>query len=248
MSQSAEDNPDGALAKYLWLWQSMGRRPGRRLIPRPIRFFFAASVDLFSLGAWYVRKGILRVARSARSKEAMMIVRTKQVAGLTIVAGVVIGALLMFRPLVLWSPAVVHTPVVRAWIAPPVAPSAPAEEPASGQASGFDLQQNYPNPFNPETTIPFILHEGLFAEGRPTLVSIHIFNRLLQLVASPVALRHSSGEGAELIQLEYAQPGAYEAFWDGTDLSGRQVASGVYFTQMNVNGLPRKMARLFKRY
>ena len=105
MSQSAEDNPDGALAKYLWLWQSMGRRPGRRLIPRPIRFFFAASVDLFSLGAWYVRKGILRVARSARSKEAMMIVRTKQVAGLTIVAGVVIGALLTFRPLVLWSPA-----------------------------------------------------------------------------------------------------------------------------------------------
>ena len=83
--------------------------------------------------------------------------------------------------------------------------------------------------------------------GVLTLVSIHIFNRLQQLVASPVALRHSSGEGAELIQLEYAQPGAYEAFWDGTDLSGRQVASGVYLTQMNVNGL-RKMARLYKSY
>ena len=105
MSKSAEDNPDGALAKYLWLWQSIGRRPGRRLIPRPIRFFFAASLDLFSLVGWYVRNGILRVIRSARSKEAMMIARTKQVAGLTIVAGGVIGALLTFSPLVLWSPA-----------------------------------------------------------------------------------------------------------------------------------------------
>ena len=49
MAKLAEENPDGALAKYLWLWQSMGRRPGRRLIPRPIRFFFVASLDLFSL-------------------------------------------------------------------------------------------------------------------------------------------------------------------------------------------------------
>ncbi len=172
----------------------------------------------------------------------MRLCRTDFVPLLAVVAGGVIGGSISFTFLALSPSGDVPTPD------PVVAPSAPAEEPTSGQASGFDLQQNYPNPFNPETTIPFILHEGLFAEGRPTLVSIHIFNGLQQLVASPVALRHSSGEGAELIQLEYAQPGAYEAFWDGTDLSGRQVASGVYFMQMNVNGLPRKMARLFKRY
>ena len=175
----------------------------------------------------------------------MRLSRTDLVAPvLAIIAGASIGGLLTLSPLVLRTPSDdVPAPD------PVVVYSASTKEPASlGQASGFDLQQNYPNPFNPETTIPFILHEGLFAEGRPTLVSIHIFNRLLQLVASPVAVRHSSGEGAELIQLEYAQPGAYEAFWDGTDLSGRQVASGVYFTQMNVNGLPRKMARLFKSY
>ena len=65
---------------------------------------------------------------------------------------------------------------------------------SSGQASGFELQQNYPNPFNPETTIPFVLHEGLFVDGRPAVVSVRIFNLLEQLVASPVALGHSSGE------------------------------------------------------
>ena len=98
-------------------------------------------------------------------------------------------------------------------ITPVVAPSAPAEEPTSSvQASGFDLQQNYPNPFNPATTIPFILHEGLFAEGRSAQVSMRIFNVLMEAVASPVALGHSSGEEVELIELEYTQPGTYEAF------------------------------------
>ena len=106
MSKSVEDNPDGALAKYLWLWQSIGKRPGRSLIPRPIRFFFAASLDFFSLVGWYVRTGILRVGRSVGSKEAIMtFARTNRIAALTIVAGGAIGGLLTFSPLVLWSPA-----------------------------------------------------------------------------------------------------------------------------------------------
>jgi hypothetical protein len=114
---------------------------------------------------------------------------------------------------------------------------------SSRQASGFELQQNYPNPFNPETTIPFVLSEGLFVDGRPAVVSVRIFNLLQQLVASPVALGHSSGEGVELIQLEYTQPGTYEAFWDGTDQAGRQVASGIYFIQLTVNGI-RKLSKM----
>jgi hypothetical protein len=106
-----------------------------------------------------------------------------------------------------------------------------------GQANGFQLDQNYPNPFNPETTIPFTLLEGLFVEGRPVVVSIRIFNILTQLVAHPVALRHPSGQGVEVDQLEYSQPGRYEAYWDGTDQMGRQVASGIYLMQLTVNGL-----------
>jgi len=113
----------------------------------------------------------------------------------------------------------------------------------NGQANGFQLEQNYPNPFNPETTIPFTLSEDLFVDGRPAVVSVRIFNILTQLVAYPVALGHTSGEGVEVDQLEYAQPGRYEAFWDGTDRMGRQVASGIYLMQLTVNGqsLTRKM-------
>ena len=113
----------------------------------------------------------------------------------------------------------------------------------SRQGNGFQLGQNYPNPFNPETTIPFVLGDELFVDGRPAVVSVRIFNVLAQLVAHPVALAHPSGEGVEVDGLEYIQPGRYEAFWDGTDQFGRQVASGIYLMQLKVNGvsLTRKM-------
>jgi hypothetical protein len=107
--------------------------------------------------------------------------------------------------------------------------------PGGQQASGFELQQNYPNPFNPETTIPFTLYEDLFADGRPVVVSIQIFNLLQQPVAVPVALNHPAGE-IRVRRLEYTSPGDHEAFWDGRDRSGSQVASGMYFVRLTVNG------------
>ena len=153
---------------------------------------------------------------------------------LAIIAGASIGGLVTLSPLALFSRADQVPPPD-----PVVVPSAPTEEPtSSGQASSFYLHQSYPNPYEHETRIPFVLREGLFAEGRPAIVTIRIFNELEQLVASPIALGHSSGVGAEVIQLEFTQPGAYEAFWDGTDQSGQQVASGVYLIELIVNGLP----------
>ena len=113
----------------------------------------------------------------------------------------------------------------------------------SRQANGFQLEQNYPNPFNPETRIPFVLGEELFADGRPVVVSLRIFNLLQQVVSSPVALGHPAGEGVPVLQLEFTQPGRYESFWDGLDTCGRQVASVIYFMQLTVNGVSttRKM-------
>lgn len=107
---------------------------------------------------------------------------------------------------------------------------------SAGQANGFQLEQNYPNPFNPETRIPFVLGEDLFADGGSVVVSLRIFNLLQQFVAAPVALGHPSGEGVPVLQLEYTQPGRYEAYWDGNDNSGRQVASGIYIMRLTVNG------------
>lgn len=107
------------------------------------------------------------------------------------------------------------------------------------ERGGLELEQNYPNPFNPETTIPFTLGESLFADGRPVVVTVQIFNLLAQVVGNPVAIGHPSGDGVAVVQLTYTQPGSYEAFWDGTDIQGRQVASGMYFVKLTVNGESR---------
>ncbi len=73
--------------------------------------------------------------------------------------------------------------------------------------------QNYPNPFNPETWIPFQLSESANVE-------IRIYNSAGQLIRS--------------LDLGYRNPGyhvskADAARWDGTDVNGEKVSSGVYF-------------------
>lgn len=108
--------------------------------------------------------------------------------------------------------------------------------PVDDRDVGFELEQNYPNPFNPETRIPFSLSESLFSSGEPVNVSIRIFNILQQFVAAPLALGFPGGEGLPMLQLEYTSAGRYEAYWDGRDRNGNQVASGVYFVQMLVSG------------
>ncbi len=117
--------------------------------------------------------------------------------------------------------------------------------PGDEKGGKFRLEQNYPNPFNPETRIPFELSEELFSEGETVTVSVRIFNILQQFVAAPLALGHPGGAGLPVLQLEYTSPGSYEAYWDGRDRTGNQVASGVYFVQMQVSGQRAAWIKMF---
>jgi len=73
----------------------------------------------------------------------------------------------------------------------------------------FTLMQNYPNPFNPETKIQYRVH-------KPGHVTLTIYNILGQQVKV-------------LVDKEVVAGYQDVAIWDGKDISGRQVASGVYF-------------------
>ena len=84
------------------------------------------------------------------------------------------------------------------------------------------LDQNHPNPFNPQTGISF----GLPAAGK---VRLRIYNAQGWLVRTLVD--------------EALSAGAYQRVWNGTDTSGRRVASGVYLYRLETPGhtLTRKM-------
>jgi hypothetical protein len=73
------------------------------------------------------------------------------------------------------------------------------------------MSQNHPNPFNPTTTIPF----GLAAPGAVALRIYDVGGRLVRVLVD-------ANLGA----------GRYELTWNGTDLNGNKVASGVYFYRL----------------
>ncbi|HVP07402.1 MAG TPA: FlgD immunoglobulin-like domain containing protein, partial [Candidatus Acidoferrum sp.] len=69
----------------------------------------------------------------------------------------------------------------------------------------FTVEQNYPNPFNPRTEIRFTLPSN-------SHVRLTVFN--------------IEGQAVKLLVDQSLSAGTYTADWDGTDQSGRQVASG----------------------
>ena len=71
----------------------------------------------------------------------------------------------------------------------------------------FDLSDAYPNPFNPETTIRFQL---------PTAEQFKI------------TVYNENGQAVRTLADQQLGPGTFDITWDGTDDSGRQVASGMY--------------------
>ena len=105
--------------------------------------------------------------------------------------------------------------------------AAPATQTVVEQTS---LLANYPNPFNPETWIPYQL-------ANPSDVQITIYN--------------THGTMVRQLDLGYQREGYYTsrtraAYWDGRNDVGERVASGIYFYQLQVDGLSllRKMVIL----
>lgn len=110
--------------------------------------------------------------------------------------------------------------------------------------SGITLESNYPNPVSPETWIPFVLPPSLFEGGAPVKVTMRIYNILLQVRAIPVAIDHPNGRGQRVINLEYTEPGRKVVYWDGKDLAGTLVSSGVYYVQLVVPGHATRTSKL----
>ena len=120
-------------------------------------------------------------------------------------------------------------------VGPPLAAQA-----ASEPAPSIVLKENYPNPFFPSTTIPFVIEREVCRGGHQPLVTLRIYNVIVEVVAVPVL----SGRPELRLQNLALPCGEYEAFWDGRYSDGeRQVTPGIYYTELTVDGkrLTRKM-------
>jgi hypothetical protein len=83
--------------------------------------------------------------------------------------------------------------------------------PDNPEPGRFTLSQNIPNPFNPVTTI-------VFNVPRRTNVNISVYDVTGRLV--------------RVLLDKEVESGRMEIMWDGTDLRGRNVGSGVYLYRM----------------
>lgn len=79
------------------------------------------------------------------------------------------------------------------------------------RANRFALEQNAPNPFNPATTIRFAVP----ANGNVRLTVFDVNGRIVRTLVDGNVVA-----------------GNHEVVWDGMDMSGRQVASGVYIYRL----------------
>jgi len=79
------------------------------------------------------------------------------------------------------------------------------------QTPDINLYQNYPNPFNPSTVIAYELKQSGDME-------LSVYNLKGQLVKT--------------LKKAFQTKGRYEIQWDGKDMQGKQMSSGVYFYQL----------------
>jgi hypothetical protein len=84
-------------------------------------------------------------------------------------------------------------------------------EATDGMATEFGLNQNYPNPFNPTTSISFSMPK----DGHVLLQVYDVTGALVKTLVD-----------------QTMRAGNMQATWDGTNLYGNKVASGVYLYRM----------------
>jgi len=82
---------------------------------------------------------------------------------------------------------------------------------------------NYPNPFNPETTIQFSLPQS----GK---VDLTIYN--------------SKGQQVKTLVLQESQAGQHSVIWNGKNANDENVASGLYFYQLSINGQTQAVKKM----
>ena len=101
---------------------------------------------------------------------------------------------------------------------------------ATARPEKTQLLANYPNPFNPETWIPYQL-------AADTDVRITIYNTQGSVVRTLSLGQQSAG---------YYTDRERAAYWDGRNALGEQVASGIYFYQLETDEMStlRKMVIL----
>jgi hypothetical protein len=78
----------------------------------------------------------------------------------------------------------------------------------------YVLRQNFPNPFNPTTTIAFELPES-------QNLTLKIYNVVGEEVKTLISGKFAAGY--------------HEVLWDGTDISNRKLASGIYFYSLKTD-------------
>jgi hypothetical protein len=91
-----------------------------------------------------------------------------------------------------------------------------ADVPREELRGDVELRQNIPNPFNPQTEISYVVPAG----GKHVRLEIFDMRGHLQRVLLD---GHQGG-------------GEQHLFWDGRDATGRDVASGVYFYRLRIEG------------
>ncbi|NLO11775.1 MAG: T9SS type A sorting domain-containing protein, partial [Candidatus Cloacimonetes bacterium] len=97
------------------------------------------------------------------------------------------------------------------------------DDPSIPPATGFYLNQNHPNPFNPHTNISF----NIAVPSSAYLLEIY----------------NIKGQKVKTLHKGPLSAGNHTIVWDGKDITGNEVASGMYFYRLSdgKNSQSRKM-------